>query len=734
MSVPDKMLKRAGSGLSSISKGPLAFVCSGSSQQLSAKRFCASSIHFESSLIMKILFLVILVLSALDVNAQTDSINVDLQEAHVVAETNVEKPTHTVLIATQTEKEHSANAFDLIHVMNVSGLNVSLHDRQILNNLGQSVVLCINGVEASGEEVEALRSKNITSIEYQRSPTGKYAGKGGVLNFKTIQYKYGGNVYLSAKQSFFYNNGDYLASVDYSRGKNRLQLIYSNVWKLSKDKQTVNNTYTFSDGQVLQRNAEVNPYKNKTADNILNVRYSTTGINYRLSVLGGFAGTRTPYDDKTQSINYNGFLQNFTQAINKAQSYGKAFSFKANYTLWLPDNQILDLTTSAVTGRNTYHYKYQETSQQDINTDTKEDNSSIYAILQYYKTFNGGTSLSTVLDHNSTRYKDQYEGSISESQNLKTNVTSLLIQLSKQTEKLYSYISAGASNMNVKLNSNSYNYLAPTGFYGTTYTPSSKMSLSLNGFYVHTLFDPSNKNNLSLPTSFFEITQGNPDMRPIKVLSNTLELNHHWNKLSLTASYMNYIYFDNMLHTYRADANYIYTMTMNDGNFYGNMFIIDLAYRMFNDKLRINLQGIEEYNSIRGNVYNVHKNIIRGKLKIDYTIKKVRLGAELATPYTALDIRVPYYVKKPWNNSLYAIWDMGNWRFEAIANNLFNKYAVERNYMSYSCFDLNVKNYSSKLGRCISLRAVWNFGYGKKVESEGHRTEGIMNSAIMKSY
>lgn len=165
----------------------------------------------------------------------------------------MERATHTVLVPTQTDKAHSAGAFYLLYRMSISGLEVLRREKQIVNNVGKAVVLCINGVEATADEIEALRSKNVVSIEYQRSPTGKYAGSGGVLNFKTIQYKYGGNIYLSAKESFIYNSGDYLASVDFSKGKNRFQIIYANDWGRSKDKQTINNIYPIFTRLIMTR-------------------------------------------------------------------------------------------------------------------------------------------------------------------------------------------------------------------------------------------------------------------------------------------------------------------------------------------------------------------------------------------------------------------------------------------------------------------------------------------------
>ena len=139
------------------------------------------------------------------------------------------------------------------------------HDsKQIFTSLGQEVVLCIDGVEISTDEIMALRSKNIQSIEFQRNPTGKYQGKGGVLNFKTIQYGYGGNVYVSAKESFLYNHGEYLTSADYVRKKSRWSLVYSNDWGIARNKQKVDSLYRFANGkeQIMNMTASAAMGKN----------------------------------------------------------------------------------------------------------------------------------------------------------------------------------------------------------------------------------------------------------------------------------------------------------------------------------------------------------------------------------------------------------------------------------------------------------------------------------------
>lgn len=98
----------------------------------------------------------------LTVSAQSDSIqNVNLQEVTVLGEQKIETPTHTTLVPTSSDRSHSTNALDLIKVMNISDLETSYNSKQIFNNRGQEVIICINGVEVSPDELSALRSKNV---------------------------------------------------------------------------------------------------------------------------------------------------------------------------------------------------------------------------------------------------------------------------------------------------------------------------------------------------------------------------------------------------------------------------------------------------------------------------------------------------------------------------------------------------------------------------------------------
>lgn len=50
--------------------------------------------------------------------------------------------------------------------------------------------------------------------------------------------------------------------------------------------------------------------------------------------------------------------------------------------------------------------------------------------------------------------------------------------------------------------------------------------------------------------------------------------------------------------------------TVNDGTFYGNMLTATLTYGAFNNTLRFSATAIEEYNMVRGDIYDLSKTFL----------------------------------------------------------------------------------------------------------------------------
>ena len=682
------------------------------------------------------IFIVMLTIAAMVSRAQNaaDSIRTEsLPEIVVNADGQMETAEKAVLLPTMLEKKHAANGFDLLSVMQTTELEVSPRTRNITTHGGGEVVMLINGMEALPEDVATLRAKNIRSIEYVRTPSGKYVGKAGIVNFITVKMEYGGNVYLSATEGLAYKMGDYLAFTDFTKKGLTLSLTATGDWAHDHSYTDGHEDYTFADRSTLTRDFTSLSSLRKHNNAALRLKLTSTGENHRLNTYVSMTRQAVPSAEAVTNVRYTGRHDGTTERLTSSDSRGLAPTLYANYTRWLPKDQTLDVTASASFGHHEYNSLYDETAQPTLTSDVTEDNNSIHGSACYYKSWRSGRMLSASLTHDHNRYKDVYAGTSAGDQRLTTDVTMGVVQLSGSTQKYYYYVSAGVSNSAVSLNSAHYNYCVPVAFYGGNYVLTPKHSLSLNGFFTHTLFDPSNKNGMTVPTSFFGAVKGNPDLAPVKAQGNTLSYNGQFGKSKLSASYNGYIYFDNTLHQYTADNQTIFDTRINDGNFYGNMFIATYAYSAFADKLRLSLTAFEEYNVLRGDEYSTSKHIFRVMASATYLTGDWMLKMNYRSPYTSLDIREPYLIHRRPVYELLVGWNHKDWAVEMLVRNPFSRYDRQHITMDYGCYSRDTWKHSEADGRNINLTLTYSFGYGKRQERGSTEIDKHIDSAIMKN-
>lgn len=686
---------------------------------------------------MKLLFsaLIIFIFSLASSAQSQDTLQVkNLPEVIVNSGNQIETSRKVILRPTEMERKHATNGFELIDVMNTSELEINTRLHNITTKSGGSVVICINGMEVSDEEVALLRAKNVQSIEYVRTPGGKYAGKAGVLNFITIQYKYGGNVYFSAEEGFAYKQGNYLGYLDYTRKGVTLSFTTSIDWNHEHSYNEGTDKYVFSDGNTLERNYTSMSSLCKTNNQGGKLKLTSIGSKHRLNIYASFVRQAVPKSISISNTEYNGMFIGRTTKNVTTQNRNISPSVFANYTLWLPKEQMLDFTGSFSYGHNKYSSLYDETTQSSIATNSHENNHAMTGKVQYFKTLRNNYTLTAVASHEHNYYKDTYNGNWGDGQKLITDATIAMLQVGKNSEKYYYYLSTGISNTAVSLNTNHYNYCHPIAFYGGNCIINNHNSLSLNGLYTHTLFDPSNKNNMVMRKSFFEVVKGNPNLKTLRVLNNTLSYNGQFGNSRISVSYNNSIYFDNICHVYTAERQVIYDTKVNEGNLYGNMLTASYVYNAFNNKLRLNLTGIGEHNALKGKHYNISKNILRAHLTATCLIGELRIKATYKTPYTALFVSEPYLAHRKPQYELSVNWKHKNLSVEGMVRNPFRRYDVSHISMDYGCYNQNSWSYSESNGRCVNLKLTYNFGYGKKTERGEINIDKSINNALLKVY
>lgn len=670
----------------------------------------------------------------ISVEAQIDSTETEkLPEVVVTADGQIEMSNKTLLIPSQLEKKHSANGFNLLDLMQTPDLEVSARTHSIAAHNGGEVVLCINGMEVLPEDVASLSAKNIRTIEYIRTPSGKYAGKAGLVNFITVKLDYGGNVYLAANEGLAYKSGEYLAFVDFNKKRYTLSLTATGDWHRDHSYTEGNDMFVFSDNTILKRIYKDESPLKKDNGQAIRLRLTSVGNSHSLNTYVALNRQTTPNANTIQSVSYPN-PYGATKRTVSSNSQSIAPSAYVNYTLWLPREQAFDITASASMGHNKYHSLYAETAQVPLSSKVIEDNFVLNGNLRYSKTWKNNLTLTGTLRNDYKHYTDDYDGTASGKQQLASNVTVGLLQLSKYNDKYYYYISAGLSNTAVSLNSVHDNYCMSVAFYGGNYTLNSKHALSVNGLFTHTLFEPSEKNSMVVPTSFFEATCGNPNVAPMKVLGNTLSYNGQIGKLHLSLSYDSNIYFDNIVNQYTANTNTIFDTRINGGTFYGNMFTLSCTYSLLSEHLRLSATAIEECNKLSGSAYNLSHNSFRIKSGLVCLTGEWMFSFDYLTPYKSLDIRQPWLIQCRPTYEWKANWTHKALTIEALVRNPFSRYNKQHITMYYGCYNRDSWNFNEKEGRNINLTLTYSFSYGKKSERGEIDIDKNINSAIMRTY
>ncbi|MCI1247174.1 MAG: hypothetical protein LKG14_07335 [Prevotella sp.] len=684
---------------------------------------------------MKIqIFVLFLITNVATAYAQKDStITKSLQDVVVKGKGQIETAGKVIYSPTTREKKHAANGFDLINVMQMAELDVSPQTKSITTKSGGEVVLCINGMAALPEDVATLRANNILSIEYIRTPTGKYAGKAGLINFITKQLKYGGNVYLSANEGFAYKNGDYLGFTDFTINKLTLSVTASGDWNHDHSYTDGQDVFQFANNTTLTHNFTNEYSLHKSNHQTGRVKLTATGNKYRFVSYLNITRQGEPYVGLMMNNQYTGRYTFLTKRQVTTNSQNLAPSLYAAYTVWLPHNQSLDLTGSFLFGHNKYHSNYNETGQSAMSSMVTENNDAFKGIAQYSKSWKSGVTLSGYLTNDHNRFKDIYAGSSTGTQRLITDVTRGLVKFSGSNEKYYYYVTAGVSNSAVSLNGTHYNYFVPVAFYGFNYALNRNQAFSLDGLFTHTLFDPSTKNSMTVPTSFFEAVRGNPNMTPIKIFGNTLVYNGQFGKSKISISYDNSIYFKNVVHQYTASNDTIYNARINDGNFYGNMLTSTYTYSAFHDKLLLSTTVLDENNVIRGKIYKKSKNDVRLIASVTYLEGDWMMKFDYHSSYTSLDIREPYLIRCCPCYELTVSWNHKAWAVEAFINNPFSKYDDRHITMDYGCYQRDTWSYNEPDGCNLNLKLTYSIGYGKKEKRDDLDINKNINSAIMRN-
>lgn len=250
-----------------------------------------------------------------------DSISNTLDEVVVTADAQIETAKKVILRPTKLEKKHSTNGYTLLENMNLPDFNVNASAKSISTLAGRDVRILVNGVEVDTDELATLSASEIVQIDYQRNPGGRYVGSGAVLNFITVQYDYGGNVYISADEGLARQYGNYIGMVNYKKNALTLTLTANGKWDNFSQLNSADNVFVLNNG-VLNQSVVPNESKNRTNSQYVNFKLAHATQNHSFDVSFALTRSATPKNYLQDNITYKGIYDFISTATRNSAERG----------------------------------------------------------------------------------------------------------------------------------------------------------------------------------------------------------------------------------------------------------------------------------------------------------------------------------------------------------------------------------------------------------------------------
>ena len=239
---------------------------------------------------------------------------------------------YDLFVPSQELRSHSSNGLDLLSQMTLPGIYVDQVQKTISNTMGTgSVIVKINNVEASLEQLQTIAPTQIKSIKMFNVPSLKYgAGVGFVIDVKTKRNDSGFASGLNAMNALSGNYNDDGVWFKGWSGKSEFGVQYN--FKLnSVDKAYVQSleTLKFSDGSLKTYSKDGTfDGKNYRGDALV-LNYNCNLPNKRVfDVKAAYSSHRFPKRNLIQNV---AFDSEYYSMLTNTQSDENAYSLKIYY-------------------------------------------------------------------------------------------------------------------------------------------------------------------------------------------------------------------------------------------------------------------------------------------------------------------------------------------------------------------------------------------------------------------
>lgn len=638
---------------------------------------------------------------------------------------------HILAIPTKEQRKHAVTGYDLLSNLMIPGVSVERSTGSVTTPNG-AATLYIDGREVDFREVQSLRPKDVSRVEYFDVPTGKYAKDAYAINIIMKPLNNGGYTQLDASQNVGYLYGDYNLISKSVTGTKSLNLWAGYSMKNPKSSMDENETFIFPDYQ-LNRLQHYNNADNRQTEEYVQASISNRGRKYIWMLRGGMAwnasknGVNNGMTEywKTAAAIKNGSILDIN---TRNKSYRPSVYFYGLHTF--SNTKSLDYVFDGYYSRNDYDRLYNDDNV-SFRSLVKEDYYYIKANANYSMAFSHRNRLAFSLYEFMRISDSEYIGTSAYNQNLHSSETILFADYSQRLGSFFFDINPGLSFLTYRLEGmKSINHLTPRLQARATYRIDKVQQLQFMFALGNTYPRINTINNVEQQIDPVIILKGNSNMDNSILLNPRLSHTLNLNKFALQTGVSYFYQNHSIISDYYIRDGHLISTFRDDCIYHRPSADMSITYKP-SGTLNMKLSGQWVKHLVRGGAEHRNLSAFSGTAMINYYVREFSFGASIATPSRDL-IDSQINRKTFWRYQLSAMWNHGNLAIEANANNLFMMKNNIVDELSASYYSFKQIDQSRSYNQYANLKIVYSFDYGKKTSKSPDYKHQNSESAILK--
>ena len=638
---------------------------------------------------------------------------------------------HILAIPTKEQRKHAVTGYDLLSNLMIPGVSVERSTGSVATPNG-AATLYIDGREVDFREVQSLRPKDVSRVEYFDVPTGKYAKDAYAINIIMKPLNNGGYTQLDASQNVGYLYGDYNLISKFVTGTKSLNLWAGYSLENPKSSMDENETFIFPDYQ-LNRLQHYNNADNRQTEKYVQASISNRGRKYIWMLRGGMAwnasknGVNNGMTEywKTAAAIKNGSILDIN---TRNKSYRPSVYFYGLHTF--SNTKSLDYVFDGYYSRNDYDRLYNDDNV-SFRSLVKEDYYYIKANANYSMAFCHRNRLTFSLYEFMRISDSEYIGTSAYNQNLHSSETILFADYSQRLGSFFFDINPGLSFLTYRLKGmKSINHLTPRLQARATYRIDKVQQLQFMFALGNTYPRINTINNVEQQIDPIIILKGNSNMDNSILLNPRLSHTLNLNKFALQTGVSYFYQNHSIISDYYIRDGHLISTFRDDCIYHRPSADMSITYKP-SGTLNMKLSGQWVKHLVRGGAEHRNLSAFSGTAMINYYVRDFSFGASIASP--ARDLIDSQISRKTfWRYQLSTMWNHGNWAIEANANNLFMMKNNIVDELSASYYSFKQIDQSRSYNQYANLKIVYSFDYGKKTSKSPDYKHQNSESAILK--